>query len=39
LKPITIDVRFDPKATNVRRIASAAKRALEQDATNALWSK
>lgn len=30
-KPITVDVRFDPKVTNARRIASTAKRALEQD--------
>lgn len=30
-RPITVDVRFDPKVTNARRIASTAKRALEQD--------
>jgi len=33
-RPITIDLRFDPKVTNVRRIASTAKRALEQDSSN-----
>lgn len=33
-KPVTIDVRFDPKVTNVKRIGSTAKRVLEQDASN-----
>ena len=33
-KPITIGVRFDPKVASVKRIASTAKRALEQDAAN-----
>lgn len=32
-RTVTIDVRFDPKAISVRRIASTAK-PLEQDASN-----
>ncbi len=33
-KPITVDVRFDPKVTNAQIIAAVAKRALEKDAAD-----
>lgn len=34
VKPVTVDVHFDPNVTNARIIATVAKRALEKEATD-----
>ncbi len=34
VKPVTVDVHFDPNVTNARIIANAARRALEKEATD-----
>lgn len=34
VKPVTVDVHFDPNVTNARIIAMVAKRALEKEATD-----